>query len=415
MGHCRQCGEKHLPDARQCARCGAGLGEDPRPGTLPRAGTPREQQESGFSIAAFILGIFCLIPIVSLAGTPLALLCGIIALVQINRSRGALCGGSRAAWGIALSVLFPAVSLTLLYPITRDFYPWRKRPDPGFSCLSNQRQLALAMLQYATEHDEILPGKDGLTPDAPLAEKQQWRMQDLTGVPRGVYDCKGGKQSGDPGPGTAEYGMNAEVMGRELGKLPFPSSTLLTADVDGADAIFSAAEIAPRHQGYFAASFIDGHVQFIRSDRPRDPPPAGTGILPFPAANPFILQGATNVIEVKIRKWGQRPTCRAYTGTQLKARGDYFSTVFTAVPLTGVPQPITLGTFHNGDAAPSPARIVIPLAPPATQGKILQSCYTFRLPPVSGSSQERGHPAYTGYRMVQESPSVVRIEPTVLP
>ena len=62
-------------------------------------------------------------------------------------------------------------------------------------------------------------------------------------VPDKVYVCPTGSLSGAKGSNGALYGMNANLFNAALGTVNYPTSTLMTADTTGLDAIFGPADI----------------------------------------------------------------------------------------------------------------------------------------------------------------------------
>ena len=404
MPICLLCGHDNPEDAHTCTKCGSVL---PRPDS--EIMQPVKQPTSGFAIISLTLLALALIAGTILMALPLALLllapafcCGILAVVQSGYRRGVLRGWNFALVVIACVIFMPALEVGVAGWVFRVRDPERR---PG--CTGNQRQIAMAMLDYAQENDEMMPGKAGITPSSSLADKQQWRVKDIKGVSAEVFNCKSGKLSGEAGPATAEYAMNADVMGVGLGLIPFPYATLLTADTRGTDAIFSAGDIDRRHNGGFIASFGDGHVAYfpgtISTADPQQTPlqtgkhtPADYNKLDSPAVNPFIIQGATNVIDVKLPKWGGKPICFAYQGRTMvtnaaKNEGVYVSASCSQLPTEGTPGDVLIGTFANGVPAQK-SNLVIPAA-----GGKPGYFTTFRLPPVTGKDKH-GRP-FTHYRM----------------
>jgi len=293
---------------------------------------------------------------------------------------------------------------------------------------------------YSQENDEVMPGKDYLTPSSSMLEKQQWRATDVQGLATQVFNCPSGKLSGMVGEKTAEYAMNADVQGVGLGQIPLPYATVLTTDTKGTDSLFSVSDIAWRHAGGFIASFLDGHVMFYpRTTVLHDPEPRSllTGANTAadyntpgkPAMNPFILQGATNVIDARLTDWGGKPNCFAYQGKRMltsidaaKQEGVYISVSWSQLPTQGTPRDVTIGTFVNGlsaDYAAKPPTSTPPYGVYATKGSLvipaagMKAGYftTFWLPPMIGDTAEPGHARYQFYTMTGNNEPAVIIMP----
>lgn len=196
-----------------------------------------------------------------------------------------------------------AILAAILFPV---FAKAREKARQT-ACTSNQRQIAMAIQMYAQENDETLPGDtsriSGATAEwslANLASPAIWRTS--IDVPDKIYDCKSKGYDGAPGAGHAEYGMNAAVFGLALGQLAYQDSTLLTADTAGKDAIVAAGDIDLRHGGGYLASFVDGHVEYIKK-APVDPAALTitngyTNVLDVTASTSSVLLAAGNVITV---------------------------------------------------------------------------------------------------------------------
>ena len=129
------------------------------------------------------------------------------------------------------------------------------------TCLSNQRQLSIAMVMYTQEHDERMP-----------VASEFWKEVKLG---PGITQCP------TQGPDVNGYVFNIYLSGVSLGKVVRPDLTMVTVDgkwASGIDIDTSAPYAAntltetslpsvcylpedadPRHAGKFVASYLDGH------------------------------------------------------------------------------------------------------------------------------------------------------------
>jgi len=117
-------------------------------------------------------------------------------------------------------------------------------------CSSNQKQIALAVLMYVQENNEIFPGAENT-----------WESIDVSGK---ILECPAKRRR----EGTY-YAYNANLSNLSLSDLykinHEPAYIALTADSDREDSkMTSGDDIAFRHEGreknYAMISFVDGHV-----------------------------------------------------------------------------------------------------------------------------------------------------------
>ena len=111
------------------------------------------------------------------------------------------------------------------------------------TCISNQKQIATAVMMYTQEHDEKMPGDN------------MWK--DIRFVSEWVFKCPKNDVLG-----TVSYGYNEQVKGLGLGEILAPTDTILTADASK-EIITSLDDIAFRHSGKAVTSFVDSHIVII--------------------------------------------------------------------------------------------------------------------------------------------------------
>ncbi|MGA2139262.1 MAG: DUF4190 domain-containing protein [Verrucomicrobiia bacterium] len=113
---------------------------------------------SGLALASLVLGILgvtCLLPII---GAILALILGIVALSQINKSGGSVTGQGKAIAGLVLGgvglTLIPVIIMAaLLLPALNSAREHARRAQ----CMSNMKAFGFAIAMYADEHDGKIP------------------------------------------------------------------------------------------------------------------------------------------------------------------------------------------------------------------------------------------------------------------
>ena len=196
-----------------------------------------------------------------------------------------------------------AILAAILFPV---FSKAREKARQT-ACINNQKQIALAIIMYTQDNDETLPGNwvfssstaiamydaqdngETLMGNAAQAVRQfppassavhgvgggppripaRTSPMSPNGAPRSAFRTK--YTSARPAvcpaprvPNGALYGMNANLFNAALGTLNYPTSTLMTADTTGLDAIFGPADISMRHAGGYIASFADGHCEYTK-------------------------------------------------------------------------------------------------------------------------------------------------------
>ena len=170
------------------------------------------------------------------------------------------------------------------------------------SCLSNQRQIALALTVFAQDHDQTLPSSTTVWSDINLAPK--------------VYTCPSYKKTGVNG-----YGYNVNISARKISELTNSGGILATADcanASGTNLISTTADVdVTRHNpgtGY-VVSYLDGHVSYQTGPV--------IGLLAAPVMDGLLLWYAAD----------QNVTLA--TGTNVKSVGDLSGNGNTAVPTLG--------------------------------------------------------------------------------
>lgn len=164
-----------------------------------------------------------------------------------------------------LEVLFCVLLLIIVADILLPVFGHPRR-SAGGSCSSSQRQIALATQIYAQENNDHLPGTSG--------QPASWRDHGKTSIDMDdkVLVCYSAKIHT-----ICNYGFNAELLGVVTNSIQMPMATILTADSDPGLTLREISDIACRHAGGTICSFVDGHVEYIKS--PKDKLASGKYLL----------------------------------------------------------------------------------------------------------------------------------------
>ncbi|MHC4641766.1 MAG: zinc ribbon domain-containing protein [Planctomycetota bacterium] len=162
--NCPKCGTQNPEDAQLCNSCGSDLTQPHTTGESVKVKTSR------LAIAAFVFAILTLFllpfalplrgnPIVGiwLIATILAIVLGIIALIEIGLSAGKVAGKAFAAMAVAIPVVFYFV-MCFLAVLTRP-----RSIAFKMVCGSNLSGIGRAMLIYANDYDNSFPRAGGPT------------------------------------------------------------------------------------------------------------------------------------------------------------------------------------------------------------------------------------------------------------
>ncbi len=158
---------------------------------------------------------------------------------------------------ILVIVAMTGIMAAILYPI---FGSARDKTRQS-SCMNNQRQLVMAMNQYAQDHNSTFPGVVGFVDDGSRwhdAVRDAHYSDALFACPSAMVDGSLAHPS---------YGMNGYLYGVFLPELTDPAHTLLSADAN-TSIIVSGSEVdLARHGGSYVASFMDGQVKTLTPEQ----------------------------------------------------------------------------------------------------------------------------------------------------
>ena len=193
----------------------------PAGAVLPLFAAPAETKTSGLAITSLVLGILGICGITALVG----LIMGIVALVRINRSGGRLSGQGLAIAGICVSGFMLLLSIPFMAGLTLPALARARHRAQVFSqstpqqrmqtiqCVTNMKQLGLAVRVYAVDHNDQLP------PAATWCDA----IQSNVGSPK-VFQCPS-----EPGRRCA-YAFNAKLDGKKVSEIDPQTVVLFESD-----------------------------------------------------------------------------------------------------------------------------------------------------------------------------------------
>ncbi len=166
-----------------------------------------------------------------------------------------------------------AILAAILFPV----FARAREKARQTSCLSNIKEISLALLMYSQDYDERYPqcgwaGTETVTwPDGTVATgRNTWFLRiypyvknvQVFNCPSASVDWLGQNTS------AIQTGMNASMSNVKLATITYPAQTLLAADTMGpASYVFLSSYrtdrwIAPRHNGGANLGFTDGHAKW---------------------------------------------------------------------------------------------------------------------------------------------------------
>jgi len=153
-------------------------------------------------------------------------------------------GGGFTLIELLVVIAIIAILAAILFPV---FAKAREKARQT-TCISNQKQIALAIMMAVQENDETLPTAESVWSDIGVSGK--------------ALQCPtAGKSVANA------YGYNFGVSGAGYGEFPEPVNVFLTTDASaGSGNILKFGDDSEgRHDGGVIASFLDGHVTFIKT------------------------------------------------------------------------------------------------------------------------------------------------------
>ena len=159
---------------------------------------------------------------------------------------------SRVKQGFTLIELLVVITIiAILAAILFPVFSRAREKAYQTTCLSNQKQIALANMMYTQENKEKMPKADA-------------KVFDTIKITGKVLVCPTAEK------GSQSYVYNATLSSISLGALANPENIWLTADaattmIDPVGT--NADDIGMRHSGGFIASFVDGHAEYVNNKR----------------------------------------------------------------------------------------------------------------------------------------------------
>jgi len=173
-----------------------------------------------------------------------------------------------------IEILVVIAIIALLAAILFPVFSRARENARSKNCLSNERQIAMALITYKQDNDRRFP-----PPNAPGVDG--WAAH-LSLNANQVFQCP--SEEGDDSAGFTDYWLNAELLGMHDVRMRYPSNTILIGDgnagspgyVLGAEndatsvppilAWEASGDYATRHLGGANYAFADGHVKWLNPD-----------------------------------------------------------------------------------------------------------------------------------------------------
>ena len=243
--YCPKCDRENVEGAVQCAGCGFELGGH------PAAAAPVAARASRAAVAALVLGILVYFTC-GITALP-AIICGIVALVNISGSNGLLKGKGMAITGLVLPGVF-VILLPVLGIVAAIFMPSLSRTR-GIAqrvvCGTNLKGLSMAMMVYGADYD----GK------APTADEWCDLLIQEADVSPVSFRCPAAPE------GECNYALNKNIRNID-GPKPARTVVLFESRPGWNQAGGPELLTTEYHNGEGCnVAFGDGHTEYVKSDR----------------------------------------------------------------------------------------------------------------------------------------------------
>jgi type II secretory pathway pseudopilin PulG len=216
------------------------------PPPFPAAPPANAPKTSGLAVTSLVLGILGIFTcgLTALFG----LILGIIALVKVKNSRGALGGNGFALAGVIVSGVF-LLMLPILAALLLPALSAAQQKALEIKCINNEKQMALAVRMYSGDNTNHFP------PAATWCDA----IKPFTGGEK-VFKCPGANSSS-----RCDYGFNAKLNGLDASKVA--PNTVMIFEAGGGWNANGGPELMigrPRHARGFVVAFADGSIQVLR-------------------------------------------------------------------------------------------------------------------------------------------------------
>jgi prepilin-type processing-associated H-X9-DG protein len=251
---CQSCGAQVPDDAAKCQVCGAEIAKAAPAfptNTQPQYQVPgygEPPKTSPLAIASLVSSLLS-IPTLFL-GAIAGIILGALALPQIRSSGGRLKGDGLAVAGIVISGASFVLVLPILAAILFPVFAQAREKARMSACMSNEKELAMAMMMYAQDYNDCLP------PASKWADVSGAYVRSKT-----IFKCPAAIEQ------NLGYAFNRALDAKPMGTIDEPS---MIPELFDANAIsWNAAggpEIASlRHNRGLNVAFADGHVKWLQS------------------------------------------------------------------------------------------------------------------------------------------------------
>lgn len=249
---CPTCGRDNPETSFYCGGCGASLSASPQPRAT--TGPSEPARTSGLAVASLVLavlGFVCILPVI---GVLLGLILGIIALISIHRSGGRLAGQGLALAAVIISgawLLFVPVLAAILFPLVSQ----SRQKAQQAQCLSNVKQIGLAIAMYSVDWDERMP------------LKANWADAALPYVRRPEVFCCPSTRQNDTS--VRSYAYNEFLHGYHVNQVAAPRLVAMVFDSKalGSNPSGGLSLVAMRHNDGAVIAFVDGRVSWFSDER----------------------------------------------------------------------------------------------------------------------------------------------------